>query len=92
VVLDEPEYLPLASSGGQLLFHLICKLREQTSAIITNLAFGEWPARLDSLPPVGPPPSFSRDPKMTTSWPDRTTHHYDIVETGNESSRFKNRS
>ena len=80
MVLDELGYLPFSQAEGALLFHLLSKLYEQTSVVITtNLSFAKWAGVLG-------------DQKLTTALLDRLTHRCHIAETDNDSYRFRRSS
>jgi len=77
VVLDELGYLALPEGAAELVFQVISERNERASMIVTtNLPFGEWTK-------VFP------DPRLAKAVVDRLTHRAHIIDTGQESWRFK---
>lgn len=90
LVLDELGYLPFSTSGGAMLFHLLSKLYERTSVIITtNQSFSEWASVFGPSQRLHANACRAMDAKMTTALLDHLTHRCHILETGNDSYRFK---
>jgi DNA replication protein DnaC len=77
VCLDELGYLALPDGAAELVFQVLSERHERGSLIVTtNLPFGEWTK-------VFP------DPRLAKAVVDRLTHKAHIIDTGNESWRFR---
>lgn len=77
LVCDELGYLALPDGAAELVFQVLSERHERASLIITtNLPFGEWTK-------VFP------DPRLAKAVVDRLTHRAHIIDTGNESWRFR---
>ena len=77
VILDELGYLGLPEGAAELVFQVISERNERGSLICTtNLPFGEWTK-------VFP------DPRLAKAVVDRITHKAHIIDTGEESWRFR---
>ncbi len=77
LLLDELGYLALPDGAAELVFQVLSERHERGSLIITtNLPFGEWTK-------VFP------DARLAKAVVDRLTHRAHIIDTGNESWRFR---
>jgi DNA replication protein DnaC len=77
VILDELGYLALPEGAAELVFQVISERNERGSLIVTtNLPFGEWAK-------VFP------DSRLAKAVVDRITHKAHIIDTGEESWRFR---
>ena len=80
LIVDELGYVPLSPTGAELLFEIFSQRYERGSTIVTsNLPFEDWTSVLGSE-------------RLTGALLDRLTHHCHILESGNDSFRFKNSS
>ena len=88
--MDESGYLPFSASGGALLFHLLSKLCERTSVVITtNLSFSEWATVFSPSRRLHANACRATDAKMTTALLDRLIHRYHIIQTGHDHDSFR---
>lgn len=77
VVLDELGYLALPAGAAELVFQVLSERNERASLIVTtNLPFGEWT-------------KVFQDARLAKAVVDRLTHRAHIIDTGNESWRFR---
>jgi DNA replication protein DnaC len=77
LIIDELGYVPLSTTGAELLFETISRRYERGSTIITsNLPFDEWT-------------SVFGNERLTGALLDRLTHHVHILEMNGDSYRLK---
>ena len=77
LIIDELGYVPLSSTGAELLFEVFSERYERGSTIVTsNLPFDEWTSVFGSE-------------RLTGALLDRLTHHVPILEMNGESYRLK---
>jgi DNA replication protein DnaC len=76
LIVDELGYVPLSSTGAELLFEVFSQRHERSSTIITsNLPFEEWTSVLGSE-------------RLTGALLDRLTHHVHILSMNGDSYRL----
>lgn len=77
IVIDEMAYVTIPESAAELLFQVIAGRAERSSVIITtNLPFSEWTTMFPNA-------------RLCKAMLDRLTDQAHIIETGNESFRFR---
>jgi len=76
LIIDELGYVPLSSTGAELLFEVFSERYERGSTIVTsNLPFDEWTTVFGSE-------------RLTGALLDRLTHHVNILEMNGDSYRL----
>jgi DNA replication protein DnaC len=76
LIVDELGYVPLSSTGAELLFEMFSQRHERSSTIVTsNLPFEEWTSVLGSE-------------RLTGALLDRLTHHVHILTMNGDSYRL----
>jgi DNA replication protein DnaC len=77
LIIDELGYVPLSTTGAELLFEVFSQRYERGSIIVTsNLPFDEWTGVFGSE-------------RLTGALLDRLTHHVHILEMNGDSYRLK---
>ena len=77
LIVDELGYVPLSTTGAELLFEIFSQRYEQASTLVTsNLPFNEWTEIFGSE-------------RLTGALLDRLTHHVHILELNGDSYRLQ---